>query len=258
MIKDGKPDASSGGAKKLIVVLIVASAAVAAYLRFGDALSLGAIARQESALRAYQLAHPVLVYGVAFGIYVAVTGLSLPGAAVLTLVFGWYFGFGRGLLLVSFASTAGASLAFLLSRYVLRGVVQSRFGDRLRAFNDALARDGAFYLFGLRLVPAVPFFVINLVMGLTPLALGTFWWVSQLGMLPGTAVYVYAGASVPDLQTLSRNGVGGILSPQLILAFVLLGLFPLGVKRLMRRLRPRPVASPSSSGSAVAPVSPPR
>ena len=229
---------SGNNLTKLLVVAVVATAAVAGYLRFGDALSLSAIAQQEAALRDFQQVYPLLVAGVAFAIYVAVTGLSLPGAAVLTLVFGWYFGFFQALLLVSFASTSGASLSFLLSRYVLRASVQARFGQRLRAFDAALARDGAFYLFTLRLVPAVPFFMINLVMGLTPIALGTYWWVSQLGMLPGTAVYVYAGSTVPDLQTLSEQGVSGILSPQLLLAFVLLGLFPLVVKLIMRRLRP--------------------
>ncbi len=223
---------------KLLVIVVVAAAAVVVYLRFGDALSLSAIAQQEAALRDVQQVYPLLVPGVAFMIYVAVTGLSLPGAAVLTLVFGWYFGFFQALLLVSFASTSGASLSFLLSRYVLRASIQSRFGQRLRAFDAALARDGAFYLFTLRLVPAVPFFMINLVMGLTPIGLGTYWWVSQLGMLPGTAVYVYAGSTVPDLQTLSEQGVSGVLSPQLLLAFVLLGLFPLVVKLIMRRLRP--------------------
>ena len=235
-------DPAAGGSSRarLGVLLAVAAVAVAAYLRFGDALSLAAIAEQEAALRAYQQARPWLVYGAAFLVYVAVTGLSLPGAAVLTLVFGWYFDFLRAVLLVSFASTTGASLAFLLSRYVFRHGVQSRFGDRLRSFNDALARDGALYLFTLRLVPAVPFFVINLVMGLTPLRLGTFWWVSQVGMLPGTAVYVYAGAAVPDLQVLSESGVGGIVSPQVLAAFVLLGLFPLLVKMVMRRFRSVP------------------
>ena len=230
---------AGGGSKaRLAVLLAVAAAAVVGYLQLGDALSLAAIAEQEAALRAYQQDHPWLVYGAAFLVYVTVTGLSLPGAAVLTLVFGWYFDFLRAVLLVSFASTSGASLAFLLSRYVFRDAVQSRFGGRLRAFNDALARDGALYLFTLRLVPAVPFFVINLVMGLTPLRLGAFWWVSQVGMLPGTAVYVYAGAAVPDLQLLSERGLGGIVSPQVLAAFVLLGVFPLLVKTVMRRLRP--------------------
>ena len=230
--------AGSSSKTRLAVLLAVAAAAAAAYLRFGDALSLAAIAEQEAALRAYQQDHPRLVYGAAFLVYVAVTGLSLPGAAVLTLVFGWYFDFLRAVVLVSFASTTGASLAFLLSRYVFRDAVQSRFGGRLRAFNDALARDGALYLFTLRLVPAVPFFVINLVMGLTPLRLGTFWWVSQVGMLPGTAVYVYAGSAVPDLQVLSERGLGGIVSPQVLAAFVLLGVFPFLVKTVMRRFRP--------------------
>ena len=222
---------------KLAVLALVVAAIVGGYLQFGEALSFEGIAAQESSLRGYQTAQPVLVLGVAFAIYVAVTGLSLPGAAVLTLVFGWYFGFLPGLLLVSFASTTGASLAFLMSRYILRGSIQSRFGDKLATFNDALARDGAFYLFTLRLVPAVPFFVINLVMGLTPVRLGAYWWVSQLGMLPGTAVYVYAGATVPDLQTLSEQGAGGILSPQLLAAFVFLGIFPLLVKLVMKRCR---------------------
>ena len=121
---------------------------------------------------------------------------------------------------------------------MFRDAVQSRFGDRLRAFNEALARDGAVYLFTLRLIPAVPFFVINLVMGLTPLRAATFWWVSQVGMLPGTAVYVYAGSAVPDLQLLAERGLGGIVSPQVLAAFVLLGVFPLLVRTIMRRLRP--------------------
>ncbi len=233
-------EAARSSPTKWIVLLVVLAAAVGGYLRFGDALSLDAIAAQEASLRDFQAANPVLVYGAAFAVYVAVTGLSLPGAAVLTLVFGWYFGFLAALIMVSFASTTGASLSFLLSRYVLRQSIQKRFGDRLHVFNDALARDGAFYLFTLRLVPAVPFFVINLVMGLTPVTLTTYWWVSQLGMFPGTAVYVYAGATVPDLATLSANGVGGIVSPQLLLAFVLLGLFPLLVKFALRRFRPQP------------------
>ena len=234
---DAAPESKPVPWSKLAVVGALVAAIVVGYAQFGDSLSLARIAEQESSLRAYQAADPVLVYGVAFAIYVAVTGLSLPGAAALTLVFGWYFGFVPALILVSFASTTGASLAFLSSRYILRSSIQSQFGDKLTTFNDALERDGAFYLFTLRLVPAVPFFVINLVMGLTPLALSTYWWVSQVGMFPGTAVYVYAGATVPDLQTLSEQGVGGILSPQLLAAFVLLGVFPFVVKSVMKRIR---------------------
>lgn len=227
-----------GGWKKALTLLAVGSVMAVAWTQYRDALTLDNLAAQEAVLRGYQQSHPVLVYGAAFVLYVVVTGLSLPGATILTLTFGWYFGFWRGVLLVSFSSTAGATLAFLLSRYILRDAVQSRFGERLAGFNAALEREGAFYLFTLRLIPAVPFFVINVVMGLTPLRAWTYWWVSQVGMLAGTAVYVYAGASVPDLSTLAERGAGGILSPQLIAAFVLLGLFPIVVKKTMQRFRP--------------------
>ncbi|MDA1094202.1 MAG: hypothetical protein O3A25_13170 [Acidobacteria bacterium] len=131
---------------RLAVLGVLVTAVVVGYTQFGEALSIERIAGQELSLREYQTAHPVLVFGLAFAIYVAVTGLSLPAATVLTLAFGWYFGFPLGLPLVSVASTTGASLAFLMSRYVLRGSIQSRFGDKLTTFNDALARDGAFYL----------------------------------------------------------------------------------------------------------------
>lgn len=227
----------SGGTKKLIILAIVLVAAIVGYLKFGDALSLDNLVSREGALREYQVSNPVMVIGIGFVLYVAVTGLSLPGAAVLTLVFGWFFGFGRGLLLVSFASTAGATMAFLFSRFLLRDSIEAKFGDRLKRFNEALRREGAFYLFTLRLIPVVPFFVINLVMGLTPLPTRTFWWVSQIGMLPGTAVFVYAGAQFPSLNTLAEKGAGGILTPQLIAAFVILGLFPICVKKIMARFK---------------------
>lgn len=226
--------------KKLVVLGVVVAAAALCYGQFRDTLTLQALAEQEAALRSYQHDHPLLVYGVAFLIYVAVTGLSLPGATVLTLTCGWFFGFWRGLLLVSFASTMGATVAFLVSRFLLRDAIQQRFGDRLMAFNQSLEREGAFYLFMLRLIPAVPFFVINVVMGLTPVRTPTYWWVSQLGMLPGTAVYVYAGSSVPNLTILAEQGVQGILSSQLLGAFALLGLMPLVLKKLVQRFRPVP------------------
>ena len=184
--------------------------------------------------------NPLLVYGLAFLIYVCVTGLSLPGAAAMSLVIGWYFGFWRGLVLVSFASTTGATLAFLLSRYLLRDAVQQRFGGRLQAFNEALRREGAFYLFTLRLILGVPFFVINVVMGLTPLRVSTFWWVSQIGMLPGTCVFVFAGSEFPSLQELAEQGAGGILKPSLFIAFLILGVFPLAIKKIVERFRRNP------------------
>ena len=166
-----------------------------------------------------------------FLVYVAVTGLSLPGAAVLTLAAGAIFGLAWGTLIVSFASSIGATLAFLASRYVLRDSVQARFGDKLKPINEGVAREGAFYLFALRLVPAFPFFVINLVMGLTPLRTWTFYWVSQLGMLAGTLVYVYAGTQLGQFK----------LTFGLLAAFVLLGVFPLAAKKVVEAFKARKV-----------------
>lgn len=244
----------SGGGKKLAVFVIVAVAIAVLYSMFGDALTLDRLAAQETQLREFQAARPVLVYGIALVVYITLTGLSLPGAAVLSLVYAWYFGFVRGLVLISFASTTGATLAFLLSRFLFRDSIQRRFGDRLSSFNDSLEKEGPFFLFTLRLIPAVPFFVINAVMGLTPIRAKTFWWVSQIGMLPGTAVYVYAGSRVPDLQTLAEKGIGAVFSAsqltQIFIAFAILGLFPLIVRFLLKRFSK---ASPDSdSGLASA------
>lgn len=233
---------TSGNRSKLIVFGLVVAVVAVLYSQFSDQLTLKNLATQESALREYQQQHPMLVFGLAFLLYVTVTGLSLPGAAGLTLSYGWYFGLVPAFILVSFASTAGATVAFLLSRYLFRDTIQNRFGDRLADFNKALETEGAFYLFTLRLIPAVPFFVINVVMGLTPMRVGTFWWVSQLGMLAGTLVFVYAGSSVPDLNTLAEQGTSGILTPQLFVAFAILGVFPLVVKKIMQTVRRQPVA----------------
>lgn len=221
---------------RLVLFLFIASVVVVALVQFRQQLTLEALAQHESTLRRYQQSHPVLVLGLAFLIYVAATGLSLPGATALTLVYAWYFGFVMGVILISFASTSGATLAFLLSRYLFRDAIQQRFGDRLGKFNQKLAEEGAFYLFTLRLTPIIPFFVINLVMGLTPIKTRTFWWVSQLGMLAGTVVYVYAGSSFPSLSELAEKGATGILTPKLFVAFGLLGLFPITVKRIMARV----------------------
>lgn len=224
------------------MMLAVLAIGLVAYFQFGDSLTLANLAQREQDLRSVREQHPVLAYVVCFLLYVLVTGLSLPGAVPLTLVYGWFFGWWRAVLLVSFASTAGATVAFLLSRFFLRDWVQAKFGDRLKAFNENLKREGAFYLFTLRLIPAVPFFVINVVMGLTPMRTWTYWWVSQLGMLAGTIVFVYAGSSVPGLSELAERGVGGILSPQIFVAFALLGLFPIAVKKLATWLKTRPEA----------------
>ena len=223
---------------KLVVLAAAALVVVVGYWQFGDALSLQSLAGHESRLRAWQQENPVLVYGAAFLFYIGVTGLSLPGATAMTLVYGWYFGLFRGIVLISFASTAGATLAFWLSRYLFRDAIRHRFGERLASFNRALEKEGPFFLFMLRLIPAVPFFVINAVMGLTPIKTRTFWWVSQLGMLAGTVVYVYAGSRVPDLATLADQGIRAVFTPgqlsQIIAAFVLLGTFPLLVRFAMK------------------------
>jgi len=165
--------------------------------------------------------NPVLSIGVFFAIYVAVTALSLPGAAILTLAAGALFGLVQGLVIVSFASSVGATLAFLVSRFILRDTVRSKFKEKLKKIDEGVEKQGAFYLFTLRLVPVFPFFLINLLMGLTSLKTWTFYWVSQVGMLAGTAVYVNAGTQLAQIDSLS-----GIVSPGLIFSFVLLGIFP--------------------------------
>ncbi len=199
-------------------------------------LTLSSLKAQQTALQAQVVSNPWLAGGVFFAVYVGVTGLSLPGASLMTLVAGALFGLWQGFLIVSFASTLGAVLSMFSSRFLLQEWVQKRFGKRLAGIEAGLARDGAFYLFALRLVPVFPFFLINLAMGLTKLPARTFWWVSQLGMLPGTLVYVNAGRELGQLDSLS-----GILSPGLLGAFALLGLFPLLARKLLDRLQARRV-----------------
>lgn len=165
--------------------------------------------------------NPLVSIGVFFAIYVAVTALSLPGAAILTLAAGALFGLVQGFIIVSFASSVGATLAFLVARFILRDTVRKRFGEKLKKIDEGVEKQGAFYLFTLRLVPVFPFFLINLLMGLTSIKTWTFYWVSQLGMLAGTIVYVNAGTQLAQIDSLS-----GIVSPGLILSFVLLGIFP--------------------------------
>src|SRR3989338_276641 len=184
----------------------------------GQYLSQEALKAQQVALNAQVAAQPWLAAGLVFIAYVAVPALSPPGAGLMTLLAGALFGLLEGFVLVSFASTLGATLAMLSSRFLLRDWVQSRFGQRLAGIDAGIEREGAFYLFALRLVPLFPFFLINLARGLPRLPVRTYWWVSQLGMLPGTLVYVNAGRELGQLESLS-----GILSPGLLGAFVLLG-----------------------------------
>lgn len=214
--------------KIAIAVFILVGIAAFRYFDLGQYLSLEYIkASQERFYTLYQ-AHQLLVIAAYMGIYIVVTALSLPGAAVMTLAAGGLFGLVTGTVAVSFASTIGATLACAVSRFLLRDWVQNKFGDKLAAINAGVEKEGAFYLFSLRLVPIFPFFVINLVMGLTRMRLRTFFWVSQIGMLPGTLVYVNAGKELAQIDSLS-----GILSPGLLISFALLGLFPITVKKLL-------------------------
>jgi len=185
-------------------------------------------------LKALYAGHPLLMLGGYFLAYVLMAAMSFPGATIMGVAGGAVFGLTVATLAVSFASTIGATLAFLSSRYLLRDFVQRKFHERLGAVNDGIRTDGAWYLLSMRLVPVLPFFVINLVMGLTPMRVRTYYLVSQLGMLPGTMVYVNAGKELAGLTSLS-----GILSPSMLVAFVLLGIFPLLAKKVVLAIRGR-------------------
>ena len=223
--------------KKLAILALIAIAITLFFVfDLGQYLSLSYLKDSQAEFRELFDARPWLTAGAFFALYVAVTALSLPGAAIMTLAAGALFGLGWGLLLVSFASSIGATLAFLVARFVLRDAIKARFAQRLKAIDRGVERDGAFYLFALRLVPAFPFFVINLVMGLTAMRTLTFYLVSQVGMLPGTFVYVNAGTQIGQIDSL-----GGLLSPGLIGSFVLLGLFPLIARKLLDAYKARRV-----------------
>ena len=217
-------------------LLLLAAIAVAIALFFAfdldRYLSLDALKAQQAAIDAWRAARPLAAAAIYFALYVAVTALSLPGATLMTLAGGAIFGLWWGTLMVSFASSLGATLAFLVSRFLLRDWVASRFGQRLAAIDAGVKREGAFYLFTLRLVPAFPFFLINLLLGLTAMKARTFYWVSQLGMLAGTVVYVNAGTQLAKIDSLA-----GIVSPGLLLSFALLGVFPLIARKIVEVVR---------------------
>ncbi len=214
--------------KAAVVGLIVLGILAFRYFELGQYLSLDYLkASQEKFHQLYQ-SHRFAVIAAYMGIYIAVTALSLPGAAVMTLAGGGLFGLVVGTITVSFASTIGATLACVVSRFLLQDWVQGKFGDKLATINAGIEKEGAFYLFSLRLVPVFPFFVINLLMGLTKMRLFTFFWVSQIGMLAGTIVYVNAGRQLAQIDSLS-----GILSPGVLVSFAVLGLFPITVKKLL-------------------------
>jgi len=219
-----------------IVLLIALAALIALFFVFElhRFLSLEYFAAQREAIVAYQAANPWTTGIAFFLIYVLVTGTSLPGAALLTLIAGAVFGLVQGVVMVSFASTLGATMAFAIARYLFRDAVRARFGQYLATIDRGIEKDGAFYLFALRLVPAVPFFVINLGMALTPISVWRFYWVSQLGMFFGTLVYVNAGAELGQIES-----IGDILSPALWISFALLGLAPLIAKKVLDAVKAR-------------------
>jgi len=220
--------------KTLLIAAVIALITAFFLFDLDRYLTLGYLKSQQQVFQDYYQAHRLWTLLAYFIIYVLVTALSLPGAAVMTLAGGALFGFWPALLVVSFASTIGATLAMLVARFLLRDWVQEKFGDKLQSINAGIDKEGAFYLFSLRLVPLFPFFLINLAMGLTPLRAATFYWVSQIGMLAGTAVYVNAGTQLGQLES-----AAGILSPALLISFALLGLFPLAAKKILAIVKER-------------------
>ncbi|AMG04737.1 TVP38/TMEM64 family protein [Vibrio mimicus] len=226
--------------RKLIIALILIAIAALLVTQFSQYLTLEVAKAKQAELASYIDAHLLQAALIYFVVYVLLTAFSIPGATVVTLLGAALFGFWLSLLLASFASTIGATLAFLSSRFLLRDWVQSKFAEKLLTINQGVERDGAFYLLSLRLIPVFPFFLINLVMGLTPISTWRYYWVSQLGMLPGTAVYLNAGTQLAEISSL-----GEIISLPVLASFVLLGVFPIIVKWLMGKFQQR--TEPSSA-----------
>lgn len=224
--------------KIVLVAVVVGLISCFFYFDLGQYLTLSYLKAQRAGFQTYFQENPFLTSAIFMGLYITATALSLPGAALLTLAAGGLFGLLWGTIMVSFASTIGATLSFLTARFLLRDWVQEKFGEKLKAINRGVEEEGAFYLLTLRLVPAFPFFMINLLMGLTPIRTVVYFFVSQVGMFPGTVVYVNAGTQLGELESVS-----GILSPGLIFSFALLGIFPLVAKKLMNALKSKKSAS---------------
>lgn len=220
--------------KVVLVALLAALVALVKFYNLNDYLTLEYVKASQARLEALYAEKPVLVITVYMAIYIAVVSLSIPGAVPMTLTGGALFGFLSGTVVVSFASTAGATLACAVSRFLLRDWVQKKFGDRLGTLNEGIRREGPFYLLSMRLNPLFPFSAINLGMGLTKMPLRTFYLVSQIGMLPGTMVYVNAGRELAKIESLKD-----IASPSLILSFVLLSIFPIVIKKTLTWLQKR-------------------
>jgi uncharacterized membrane protein YdjX (TVP38/TMEM64 family) len=231
---------------KKIVILIVIIGLIVAVKVFGidQYLTLSYLKGSLDSLKSLYANHSLMVITVYFVIYVLTTSLSLPGASPLGIAGGALFGFWTATIVVSFASTIGATLACLVSRFLLRDWIQNKFGDRVKKVNEGIEKEGAFYLFTLRLIPIFPFWLINLAMGLTKISLVKFYWVSQIGMLPGTMVFVNAGKELAKIDS-----VKGILSPGLIISFALIGIFPITVKKLIALYRSKKGKSSGNAGN---------
>jgi len=214
--------------KVILFVLIILVIGSWFYFDLGQYVSFEKLKQNQSALRQIVADNFITSIIGFFVLYIAVTALSLPGAAILTLTGGAIFGFITGFIIVSFASSIGATLAFLVARFLLQDTVRSKFANKLEIINNGIYQEGAFYLFTLRLIPVIPFFVINLVLGLTKMKVATFYWVSQLGMLPATVIYVNAGTQLATIESPNE-----ILSVKIVGSLVLLGLFPLVTKKLV-------------------------
>lgn len=214
-----------------VILAIVILSLIALFFAFNlqQYLQLDFLKEQQQAIADYYELHPIGFPLLFFLTYVLVAALSIPGATIFTLASGALFGLGAGTLFVSFASAIGATFAFLISRFLLKSLIHDRHKDKLAVIDKGIERDGGYYLFTIRLVPVFPYFLVNLIMGITTIRTWTFYWVSQLGMLPATVVYVNAGKQLGELDSLS-----GILSPDLVFAFILLGVFPLATKTIIK------------------------
>ena len=217
-----------------LVSLIITLIIVYQIFDLGQYLSLESLKSNQALLNSYYLENPAYVIGLYLLIYIISTAVSLPGAAILTLAGGTIFGFWMGLVIVSFASTIGATLAFLSSRYLFRDLIQSKFNDKLVSINHGIKKEGTLYLFTLRLVPVFPFFLVNLVMGLTSIKTLSYFFVSQLGMLPGTAIFVNAGTQLAQI-----NSLKDIFSLNLLISFALIGVLPLLSKTIISWIKSR-------------------
>ena len=222
-------------ALRISALILLIAGIVAVYPTVSQHLSIAALAEREAEIRAGQAARPLFYAVIAFFAYVIATALSMPGTSALSLIMGWMFGVWLGIPLVSFASTLGAYISFIAARYFLRGMIERRLAGPLKAFEDRFGDDCPSCLFSMRMMPGIPNIMTNTLPAFTEMRGFTFWWVSQLGMLPGTIAFVYVGANLPNIHIIAEKGVGSLISPGLIIGFAALGLLPVLIRMIMGR-----------------------